>query len=394
MKNILIIATYFLPMGGVGTIRVTKYVKYLRKFGWNPIVVTTCERIITNKDKSLLKDIGNDIEIIRLDFEVKDKIGRDFYIALKKNIDSIINVRHIDVVFITGGPFDSYKIGPYIYNKFRIPYIIDMRDPWKLQNISKLSFNLLLKGTINKFFIGMAERKVLYKAGAICTVNETMTQRYVKEYPALKGRFYTIPNGYDEDDYKDIVPHEFAIFTIVYAGKFRTSAGFRDPNSFFKAIRMINNSEVNAKFLHVGTIESEIIEMAKKEGVYEYCDFIGNKSYKETLEYCKGASLLLVIGSGEKSEQTGKIFDCIGCEKPVLLISNGESEIDVISKQIPNIYQIKHVDIEGACNFIYDIKHGKISYKKQQVELYKRENLTRELVQIINKISEGKIDDR
>ena len=65
MKNILIIATFFPPMGGVGTVRVAKYVKYLRSFGWNPTVVTIADKYITNYDDTLLKDINKDIKIIK-----------------------------------------------------------------------------------------------------------------------------------------------------------------------------------------------------------------------------------------------------------------------------------------------------------------------------------------
>ena len=36
MKNILMIATYFPPMAGIGTVRITKFVKYLPIYGWNP----------------------------------------------------------------------------------------------------------------------------------------------------------------------------------------------------------------------------------------------------------------------------------------------------------------------------------------------------------------------
>lgn len=103
MKNILIISTFFPPMGGVGTVRVAKYVKYLRSFGWNPTVVTIADKYITNYDDTLLKDINKDIKIIKLELkEGYKKIGEAFYNALRKQIDAIIQDNKFDAFFITG----------------------------------------------------------------------------------------------------------------------------------------------------------------------------------------------------------------------------------------------------------------------------------------------------
>ncbi|MCS4471994.1 hypothetical protein JQ032_01445 [Clostridium botulinum] len=40
MKKVLIIAYYFPPLGWSGVQRTLKFVKYLKDFGWQPIVVT------------------------------------------------------------------------------------------------------------------------------------------------------------------------------------------------------------------------------------------------------------------------------------------------------------------------------------------------------------------
>ena len=82
MKNILIIATYFPPMGGVGTVRVTKYVKYLRSFNWNPTFLTIDKEHITNYDETLLKDI----EFMQLNLNKN-----------KKKTDEVLYINYIDM---------------------------------------------------------------------------------------------------------------------------------------------------------------------------------------------------------------------------------------------------------------------------------------------------------
>ena len=384
MKNILIISTFFPPMGGVGTVRVAKYVKYLRSFGWNPTVVTIADKYITNYDDTLLKDINKDIKIIKLELkEGYKKIGEAFYNALRKQIDAIIQDNKFDAFFITGGPFEPMRIAPYIFKKYKIQYIIDLRDPWKLEKIITTTKLKEIKAKIKRFLIGRYEKKIFKYAFKICTVNETMNKQYQDEYKKLHDKFVNIPNGYDPEDYEMIEPKELQGFNIVYAGKFAVSSGFRNPDSFFKAIKIVNDSGVLVNFIHVGQQEDEVIKIAKKEQIEQYCTFVGRKSYRESLEYCKGANILLVIGGNEKCEQTGKIFDYIGCTKPIIVIANADSEITTVCKSVENAYCIEKNDIDKIVKTIVKIHNEKNdSNPNKMSEKYMRSNLPHEIVKI------------
>ncbi|MEW6061984.1 MAG: glycosyl transferase family 1, partial [Bacteroidota bacterium] len=66
MRNVLVIAYYFPPLGGSGVQRVLKFVKYLPQFGWQPTVLTIGPTAYYAKDESLLKEIESlNIRIIR-----------------------------------------------------------------------------------------------------------------------------------------------------------------------------------------------------------------------------------------------------------------------------------------------------------------------------------------
>ena len=247
------IATYFPPMAGIGTVRVTKYAKYLKEFDWKPTVATVEKKHIKDYDDTLMSDIeANEIEVIRLEFDKQEneKLETAFYHALKEKIDNLLTYKKYDMVFITGGPFEPMKIAPYIYRKYKIPYVIDLRDPWKLQKINCTTKLIAIKSIIKRFLIGFSERKIFKKALAVCTVNDTMTMQYQNEYKKLKDKFYTIPNGYDPDDYRNIEPRKNEDFSIIYAGKFEVSAGFRDPTTIFQTIKKLNQSGYKINFLN------------------------------------------------------------------------------------------------------------------------------------------------
>jgi hypothetical protein len=65
LKKVLIITYYWPPSGGGGVQRWVKFVKYLRDFGWEPIVFTPSNPEIPSYDESMFKDIPEDIRIIK-----------------------------------------------------------------------------------------------------------------------------------------------------------------------------------------------------------------------------------------------------------------------------------------------------------------------------------------
>ena len=65
MKKVLIITYYWPPSGGAGVQRWPKFVKYLRDFGWEPIVYTAENPEAPANDESLLKDIPPHLALLK-----------------------------------------------------------------------------------------------------------------------------------------------------------------------------------------------------------------------------------------------------------------------------------------------------------------------------------------
>src|SRR5512133_3782369 len=65
MRKVLIITYYWPPSGGAGVQRWLKFVKYLREFGWEPVVYTPENPEYPETDPSLEKDIPAGLEVIR-----------------------------------------------------------------------------------------------------------------------------------------------------------------------------------------------------------------------------------------------------------------------------------------------------------------------------------------
>jgi len=66
MNRVLIISYYWPPSGGAGVQRWLKFVKYLRDFKWEPVLFVPENPEYPEIDNSLIRDIPEDLEIIKL----------------------------------------------------------------------------------------------------------------------------------------------------------------------------------------------------------------------------------------------------------------------------------------------------------------------------------------
>lgn len=197
-KNILIITPFFAPETHAAVFRAYKLVKYLKREGWNPIVLTVDTNYVYNEDISLLEDLG-EVEIYRTKYIEPSLRGLYMWITgkdrtfktlkkLEQNIentnsiesntilnkesffknylykyllDNYLNVpdrfwtwrkgavkkanqlikeKNIQYVYTTSLPFTTFQIGNRLKKKHNIKWIADFRDPimYSLRNHSSL----------------------------------------------------------------------------------------------------------------------------------------------------------------------------------------------------------------------------------------------------------------
>lgn len=376
-KKILMIASYFPPCGGVGVFRITKFAKYLKYYGYDPIIVTMDSCYYPSNDNSLLEDIKG-LTIHRIKFGNSKKTIDGFKKALLTELPHIIEKENPDCLFLTGGPFQILPVGRKMFELYKTPYYIDLRDPWSLQKIQGKTKISRIKSKMIRIRDSYYERKTFSKAKGIIVVNESMKIEYQKKYPQYS--FHVITNGVDEEDFQKCKPIVNKEFTICYTGKFDVSAGFRDPSNFFKAISDIEN----IKFVHVGNKEEKVINLSKQYNCYNKCNFVGFKGYYDTISYQKGASLLLLISGNEPSEQTGKIFDYAFSNRPILVISNKNNEIYKICKELKNAYVVENNE-KSIKETINKILNNPPKNVENNLKKYSRKELTKELINVIGK---------
>jgi len=393
-KKVLIITYCFPPAGGVGTFRVTKFVKYLREFSWEPLVITVREDCYPKDvwlDHSLEKDIPHSIRTYRTKVWhsriINDK-GILWLPPLLLAVVKAIKEEHPDLVYLTGGPFFPLIVGPIVKLLVRLPYVVDLRDPWKLAQRANPPQGF--KARVGQLLTNVAEPIVIRYAARVVCATRILQKEYQVAYTKQSAKFITITNGYDPDDFAAVAPVRFMTFTIVYTGKFRVAEAFRDPTAFFLALKRLLERGFEVRFVHVGRKEKEVMDLAEQAGVQKLVEFVGPKPYHEALGYAKGADVLLLIGGGQRTEQTGKIFDYIGCKKHVMALADINSGIAEIAREIPWIKLLENGDPQAIATAIEELYYNQSLPKTEPdsgcYQKYHRKYLTRLLAKIFDQL--------
>lgn len=425
MRRVLIITYYWPPAGSSGVQRWLKFVKYLREFGWEPVVYTANNPEVSAIDESLLKDIPDGIEIIRKKVPepyglYKFLTGRkgkkiDVGFTSDKSKDGIINrlaiwVRGnlfipdarmfwihpssqflkgylkknpVDIIITSGPPHSLHLVGLNLKKKLNIPWIADFRDPWTSIYFYKDLKLTWIADRINR----RLERKVLSRSDLNIVVSKSMQDEFKR-----KGidKVEIVSNGFDQAEYNFSATIDDNFFSIVHVGTIPPSS---NSKYFWSALsRMTSENEEFSKKLKlcfVGNIDSSVISSLKENNLFNKSEMIGYKPHSEIPRFQKSAQVLLVMAPRNSKEiLTGKIFEYLAANRPIIAIGPIDGDLNSLlietqagmvlpSNSEPEIY-------EGLKWYWDGYKSGWSSFNPQKVNQYSRKELTRKMTRLMD----------
>ncbi|MYL49173.1 glycosyltransferase [Halobacillus litoralis] len=436
-KKVLLVAYAFPPIGGPGVQRTLKFAKYLRDNGWSPIVLTVGNTAWDLKDTSLLHEIDESIDVIRVD-DIKphdidnhvikqvmtmykelindDDLFKEYIQTINNqgnlnellfipeyqsvwankvinNIQSYLNIEEIDLVYTSADPNADNFIGYYLKKIYNKPWVADFRDAWT-QN----PYTDYVKEGIKYKIECCMERNLVRFADRLVTVSEVISADFINNLGLDKNNVETITNGYDEYDFKNIATdkEEHDFFTITHNGLFYQK---RSPVTFLKAIKsIIDNRLIPVNKIKVYfTRKDNWVEYVKQLGLDEVVEFTGYMNHSDSLELAiKSDLLLLIVGAGEENKgiYPGKIFEYLRLRKPMLALSPKGSVVENLVGKLDRGRNIHFDDIQEIENYIVNQfnnwKTNKTTFLNlsDDIENFERKKLTTKLSEVFNDVLE------
>lgn len=370
MKKVLIITYHWPPSGGITVLRCLKFVKYLREFGWEPIVFTAKNPSYQFLDYSNEKDIPEGLEIHKVPiFEpinlfkqlsgrkknqplqnitsnsakkktIVDTLGMwvrgNFFIPDSRSrwikpsvkyLNSYLQNNRVDAILTDGPPHTNTVIGLQLSKQFNIPWLADFQDPW-----TQVDY-------YNKLYIGKRadrkqralEQEVFKTAKKITIASPT----WKKELESIGAKNVdVIYYGFDEPEFANFQSIESEKFTFFHGGLLGED---RNPTSFLSALNQLLveypqlKSKIEIKLAgEVDHAVRESIRMNDLDGLTEYMGMIPRQNVLD--EYAKASMLLLPINkaANAKGRIPGKLFEMLRTKKPILVFGPNDGDVKQI----------------------------------------------------------------
>src|SRR5215203_1679564 len=373
MRNVLIVTRNFPPTSHVSVERATKLVKYLPQFGWRPTVLTGARPTAgLAEDPELLDQVAG-VNIIR----AGSPEFSWFYAGLGKGTGAPMTRRGAprrgmlhpkawlvpdsqllwypfavraamhraptgrwDAVVATSFPPTTILIAHTIASRLRIPYVPDFRDAWTTYHHAPHRPPPLAK------FERRLEARMIRDAAAVVAVQASLVEHALARIaPADRPPLHVIPNGYDEDDFRDALPAELPHFSIVHTGQMR-----RSPRPLWEALsRALGERPELRGRVHlwqVGFVDARAIPVleAPPDGVAVH--HVPWVSQREAISYMLGADLLLA--EEVESILPSKMLQYLRASRPILVIlDQGRGNREML-RAAPEVLQVERDDAEQA----------------------------------------------
>lgn len=286
-------------------------------------------------------------------------LALDFSFAYKNEIFELaketIKKKKIKFVLISCPPFSLFYVGNRIKNEFNndVKIIYDYRDGW---------FSRFDRYNNNYFFSKLKsyfEDKVLKSSFKILCATKTIYQKITfKNKILLTNGYYSLPPENKNIKKKDIIK-------IGYFGLISDDPnGYRDINILFKSLNQDYFENNNFKFYFYGNnhISNKNIRNFKK---FKFCK---NLNYFEAQKEMQKMDYLLIIHTDKltvKEVITGKFYEYVSTNTPIISITNGEAEVNkIINKfKLGHVINFRKKSISKEFLKILKIKKKKINFK-------------------------------
>jgi glycosyltransferase involved in cell wall biosynthesis len=365
LKKVLLLTYYWPPSGGSSVQRWLKMLKYFPEMGIEPFVITVDPALASYplKDESLEQDIHPGISIFKTP-------TREFYNAYKKLtgkkeipyagfineqkadwkqiVSRIIRshffipdprrgwnrfvykkavelIKHNDIktVITATPPHSTQLVGLMLKKKFNLNWIADLQDPWTDIYYYRQLFHSPISAAIDARY----ERRVLENADYIITVSDSIRDIFqLKSRKINPDKIIVVPNGYDEDDFREKAQTGTEPFTISYVGTLNED--YYPLDSFLQAVEGIAATNRKILLRFVGKVSPPAMQKIRStKGIpAEFIDYV---PHEESVKYLqKTNALLLIIPRMDQNEGilTGKLFEYLGSGKKIIGIGPSQGD--------------------------------------------------------------------
>lgn len=411
-----------------------KFVKYLREFGWEPVIYTPLNAEYPVIDDTLLNDIPAGIEVIRTPiwepYEFYKKVtgkkssakinsgflnhkrspgiveklsvwirgnlfipdARKFWINPSvRFLNKYLSEHKVDVLVSTGPPHSMHLIALALKERLNIPWLADFRDPWTDIDYYK---DMKISAYADRKHKSL-ELKTIKGCSAMVVVSRDMKVNYEL---MEANNVNLITNGYDSADMDVQNVVRDTKFSISHIGTLPPSLNLK---GLWKVLSELSDElphfRENLEIKLIGKVDNSITDDISAFNLavqFTRIEYVTHD--KAALLMKQSAILLLAINKDSPNAKgilTGKFFEYLASGRPIFAIGPTDGDLAQILKESAAGFISEYDDWEGIKKVILMLYekylNNDLNNSPIGIEKYARRNLTAKLAGVLDKMIEN-----
>jgi len=428
--KVLIITYYWPPSGGAGVQRWLKFVKYLRLYGWEPVVYTPENPEPPAFDVSLFKDIPEGLTVIKqpiwepyrfyrkvigagknerinagfLSEKKAPGLAQKFSIWLRGNffipdarkfwikpsikfLTEYLKCHPVDAIISTGPPHSMHMIALGVKKNTGLPWLADFRDPWTHIDF----YNQLMLSSFADRVHHKMEQQVIHAADKLVTVSSSWETDF-KQLGAHNTAVIT--NGFDSDDFPESTVQKPDNFILTHIGSLNKD---RNPEFLWKVIgELVRSNELLKSQLHIrfiGKTDISVFESLERNQLLDFTEKIEYVPHDTALKLSSESAVLLLLINNTPNVMgiiPGKVFEYLASHRPILCIGPPDGDSASIVKEANAGPIVDFNDEDSIRNAILDLFSKYLTEDaytdRHSIDKYSRKNLTKDIAELLNEM--------
>ena len=390
LREALVIAYHFPPIGGSGVQRMLKLARYLPRLGWRAHVVCCGHTQYPLLDGSLAREAGDETIVHRtggmepggLAASMGQQLAGAWGGAAKRieeglswrlqkalshaplpehellwvpsairQARTIAEHHPIEAVISSGPPHCTHWVGESLKRRLGLAWIADLRDPI-LENWARHG-----GGPWRERYWRWLERAVVRRADRVVVTCAEAGERLIERYPSLaEDAVGFIPNGFDpEDAPRRVIPSERPTFHLAHVGAF-----YRDQSigPILEAIRIVRDRSAAAatalRFDLIGSLSSQQrLLLRPEDGVF--LRHIGYLPHSEAVQAMAAADALFLMTPSNPAGRfcvPAKTFEYLAFGRHIIAMVHAKTMLARTLEQAGNTTIIPDRSVKGLADAI------------------------------------------
>lgn len=399
-RRVLVVAYYFPPIGGIGSIRMSRFVACLPEFGWAPTVLAprgTPHPV--DHDLRFRSDLtvrALSIELSRAKIAIPASVaGRGtrgtrlrqrarsfahrhvFYpdaqvgwypAAVAKGL-GLLRRERFDLIYSSSNPITAHLVARTLSRRAGLPWVAEFRDPWS---------EWLGQEHPHHDRAIRLEDSLARAATTVVVPTPTLVAHYRDRWqrePAL------VSNGHDLDSPAARPPERF---TVTHVGSYYPDAQSYRP--LWEALARLRrtNTEVRPRIRFVGRLPEQVRSETEELRLDSCVEATGLLPHREAVNAMLDSSLLVLSGFScplSRGVISGKLFEYLASDLPILYIGDQADDAARLLEHQPGGYVVQRSDVDGILAVLREVIANPTTYRRD-VERFRRRARTAELAAV------------